>query len=67
MAASFRGCSDGLGGDATVDFDQGIEALLINCSAQCAYLIQPVVKNAVAFRWAFLLALWTSVVWSALT
>ncbi|HFG8772800.1 branched-chain amino acid transport system II carrier protein [Corynebacterium striatum] len=30
-------------------------------------LIQPVVKNAVAFRWAFLLALWTSVVWSALT
>ena len=26
-----------------------------------------VVKNAVAFRWAFLLALWTSVVWSART
>ncbi|AMO92340.1 branched-chain amino acid transport system II carrier protein [Corynebacterium simulans] len=30
-------------------------------------LLQPVVKNAVRFRWAFLLALWTSVIWSALS
>ncbi|MDY5840931.1 MAG: branched-chain amino acid transport system II carrier protein [Corynebacterium camporealensis] len=30
-------------------------------------LIQPLVKNAVVFYWTFRLALWVSVIWSALT